>query len=193
MVTPSRLYSLYCTLHSHSSRRLQEAHVTRSLSFSPVRETISYFAVYGPAATIFFFFYSIFAQISLRNLQTTQFCWREAGVITVLNFFHLSSYTTVPFRVHILLYLLTAQIQQCRCTDPGPSWSQCFHSNSGRFYPIFLFWVVCVIFWPTENIFCTSIVFNPIHLFQVVCVTFWPTNFFIIFVQTICFLLFVYT
>ncbi len=93
-VVPVVLY----TVHSHSSRRLQQVHAALSLSISPDSETILYFAVYGPAATILLFFFSVFAQISLRNLQTTQFCWREAGVITVLYFLHSSSYTTVPFR-----------------------------------------------------------------------------------------------
>jgi hypothetical protein len=55
-----------------------------------------------------------------------------------LVFYLLSSYITVPFRVHILLYLLTAQIQLCSCTDPGPSSTQRSHSYSGRFNPVCL-------------------------------------------------------
>ncbi len=56
MLTPIRLYTL-CTVHcssvhSHSSSRLQQAHVALSLSISPIRESFSYFAVYSPLATI---------------------------------------------------------------------------------------------------------------------------------------------
>jgi hypothetical protein len=49
------------------------ASTRRSLSISPVRETISYFTVYSPSTKILLFFLSCFAQISLRNLQIIQF------------------------------------------------------------------------------------------------------------------------
>ncbi len=49
-----------------------------------------------------------------------------------------------------LLSLLTTQIQQCSCTDLGPSPTQRSHSYSDRFNPVFLFWIVCVTFRPTE-------------------------------------------
>jgi hypothetical protein len=51
----------------------------------------------------------------------------------------------VFLQAHILLYFLTTQIQQCRCTDPGPSSSQRSHCKSGRFNPVCSFRIVCCI------------------------------------------------
>jgi hypothetical protein len=166
-----------------------------------VRLFCIFFAVYSPSATIFVCFFSVFAQISLRNLQTIQFCWKQAGVITVLyslkrqSFSFLNYYCCIP---------LTAQIQLCSFADPGPSSTQHSHSYSGRFNPVCSSRIVCVSFRPTEhfsvqiialtfiqavltlfshfdlcvsvsdlqNIFLCKQIFNPIYSFQVVCVTF---------------------
>jgi hypothetical protein len=137
-VVPVVLY----TVHSHSSRRLQQVHVALSLSL--FRQLVRLFC------------------ISQCMAQRLQFCCFSAAcslrfrfeIYKQLNFvgerIELSQYSIFSIQVHILLYLfdhillyllylLTAQIQQCRCTDPGPSSSQPFHSNSGNFNPVFSF------------------------------------------------------
>jgi hypothetical protein len=140
-----------CTVHCSSVHSFftPETSARRSLlrQFRQRRDFSYYFAVCSPSATIFVFSLSVFARISLRNLQTIQFCWREAGIITVLHSTPVLSFCTVYFCLP-----LTAQIQQCRCTDPGPSPIKRSHSYSGRFHPVCSFQIVCVTFRPTEQV-----------------------------------------
>jgi hypothetical protein len=133
--------------------------------------------VCSPSATIFVFSLSVFARISLRNLQTIQFCWREAGVITVLYFL------TAP--VLLILHCLLPFSFNCadstvQVTDPGPSPTQCSHSYSGRFNPIRSFQVVFVIFFLYKPaLFSSSFLCAPSFIVAAIFCSSWdecPTN-----------------
>ncbi len=116
------LLCLFCQPES-SSPYFASTSIRRSLfrQFRQREDFLLLFRNVQPIGYTFCSFLSIFAQISLQNLQTIQFCWREAGVIIVLYFNFVAPVLFSNSCTAVLLYPLTAQIQLCSCTDPGPS------------------------------------------------------------------------
>ncbi len=118
-----------------------------------------------------FLFLSVFAQISPQNLETIQFCWTEAGVITVLYslILHTSLFSRTPCTA-VLFNCADSAVQVYRSwAISDPAFSLLFRS----FLPCFLA-SNCTCHFPTYRtvlwISVQEFVFNPICSFQVVCI-----------------------
>ncbi len=165
------------SVHTHSSH--QQAHVALFFAYFA---SVRIFRVISQCTAIGYNFV-VFLSVLLRNLQTNYILLDRGRLYhstrySIFNFCFTSSFS----RIHILLYLLTAQIQLYSCTDPGPSPTQRSHSHSGRFNPVCCP-TYCVSFSDLQNIFLCkfspytsffflSFFFNPVRSFQIVCVIF---------------------
>ncbi len=147
VVTPIRLYPWCCTLYSCTiSSSCQFCQREKFLYyFASTRVRHSPFCQFRQHEDFSLLFPSVWP-IGYNSLSIfrSDFASKSTNKSILLDrgwSYHSTLFLNVccmTFVVPILLSLFTTQIQQCSCTDLGPSPTQRSHSYSGCFNPVFL-------------------------------------------------------